>query len=74
MKFSPKLVSFQKKSEGQIRIQWRQIYSSDYIRRENNNFLQGLMIFMSTHSPRPTGYYRYRLRLRRLLTGMFIDE
>ena len=43
MNFSPKLGSFQK-NEGQIRYQWRQIYSSEHIHREYNNFFQGGML------------------------------
>ena len=42
MNFSPKLGSFRKK--GQIRNQWRQMYSSQHIHREYNNFFQGGMV------------------------------
>ena len=41
MNFSPKLGSFEKKIERQIRNQWRQIYPSKRIHREYNNFFQG---------------------------------
>ena len=43
MKISSKLGSFQN-NEGQIRNQWRQIYLSEHIHREYNNFFQSGMV------------------------------